>query len=286
MHSASSPRRPFSSTISLWLLIISAILFWTPTVGQCGRSSTRGIMRRVRAIQAKQKQKSVQTLQAELSAAQNALSQAETEFSSASPALQAAKSELDTAKERVDAKEKELHDAMKKHHELEAQLMASQTPDSPVGKAQTQLNAAEVDLDAQVHRILSLPPHTNAVTEADRAQEWLELSDSQKHRLKEDASYHAAFEKVEAMRTHLAEQRKLLFENDPGWKASHDERQGLSQDLKALEENRKTAAMEVAVNLKKVKAAQAMMVNAQQVIMISTSQLKALGASPKTPAKK
>jgi len=264
-------------------LVLLIFLGGTPLFAR-GRSSGRSMVGRVRSILAKQKQRSVQELQAEFSAAQAAYSQAETQLTTASPALQAAKSGLETAREREAAKETELHEAARQHHELEAKLVAAQTPDSPVGKAQTDLLNAELALDQEVHRVLSLPPHPLEATEADRAKERLQLTVEQKNRLKMDTQYEQAAQKVEALRAHLHEQCRLLFESDAAWQKSHETRQGLTQDLKSLEENRKSAAVEVAKYLKEVKMAQLLMARSRLIIQASSTQLSTLGATPKAAA--
>lgn len=250
--------------------------------------SIRGALSRARAMQAAQKKQTVQELKAELQAAQTTFSQAESALATSSASLQTAKSQLDSARERYDAGEKEAHEAGKAQKSLEEKLIASQSPDSPVGKIQSQLVAAQLDLDKEIHRVLSLPDHPAGVTEADRAAERLKFSESQKSRLKGDAGFVSATAKVDALHEQLKDAHKTLFESDAGWKEAHETRKGLTQDLKAMEENRKAAAAEVAQHTKQVKTAQATAGAARQVIMNATMQLTSLGekvpAAP--PAKK
>jgi len=281
-----SYRKTFN-LLSAAICLLVGFVFMAETPAMAGRGgSSRGAMSRIRAMQAKQKQQAVQTLQAELAAAQTLLSKAEAELSTVGPALQAAKSQLETAKEREAAKQKESHEAAQKHHELEETLLAAQGPETPVGKAQNELTSAQLMLDQVIHSILSLPAHPAGVTESDLANERLNLKAEQKDRLKRDSTYQQAVEKVEALKSHVNEQRKKLFEQDSGWKESHETRQAIAQELKALEENRKSAASEVAQNLRQFKMAQSAMTGAQQVIMASSTQLSALGSAPKAPAKK
>lgn len=258
----------------------------TPSSAMAQGRSARSALNRMRAVQAAQKKQTVSALQAELAAAQSALSQAESQLATTGPALQSAKSQLDTAKEREAAKEKETHEAAKKHRALEEQLLAAQAPETPVGKARAQLEQAQLELDRVVHQVLSLPDHPAGVTEADRSNERLKLTEAQKTRLKADTGYLQATEKMAAMKAQLHEAEQQLLTNDASWKESHAERQALTQDLKALEENRKAAAAEVAVNLKQFKAAQQVAANAQNVVTASSNQLKALGAQPQASAAK
>jgi len=277
--------RKTSKLLPAVICLLTGFVFLTetPAVVARGRSS-RGAVSRMRSMQAKQKKQTVQTLQAELAAAQALLSKAEAELSTVGPALQAAKSQLETAKEREAAQQKKSHEAAQKHHELEEKLLAEQGPDTPVGKAQSELASAQSTLDQVIHGILSLPAHPAGVTESDLANERLNLKAEQKDRLKKDTAYQQAVEKVEALRSHVNEQRRKFFEQNSEWKESHESRQTIAQELKALEENRKSAASEVAQEMRQFKVAQSAMANAQQIIMVSSIQLSALGSAPKAPA--
>lgn len=274
-------------TLPVTCLLFAAVTFaFLPGPAFALRPSMRSIYNNARSQQNQQKQQLVKKLQAELSAARTSLSQAESQLATAAPALQAAKSALETAKERETAKEKESHEAAKQQHELEQKLLAAQGADSPIVVTQKELEQAQAILDQEVHRILSLPDHAAGATEADRARERLSLTAEQKERLKNAPGYVQAAAKVDALRVHLADQQKALFENDATWKEGHARRQTLAQDLKSMEENHKSAATDIARHTKEVKASQGIILSAQQIIQSASSQLTALGSAPKPPAEK
>jgi hypothetical protein len=194
--------------------------------------------------------------------------------------VQTAKSKLEAAREQVASSEKEETAANKKMHEIEDQVLAAQTPDSEYGKAHAQLEAAQLNLDETVHRLLSLPPHAGPTTEQERATERLHLTADQKARLKDSADYAKANEQVHTASAHLADGRKNVLNRDSNWTAAFAARHSASENTKTLEGNAKAASQELAASQKQLGAANQVALAAKQTIAETESILLQLGLTP------
>jgi chromosome segregation ATPase len=227
----------------------------------------------------------IKVLQKQVAEAQTFLGQAESELATATSDVQTNKGQVEAAREQLNANEKETQAATKQLHEVEAQVLAAQPPDSAYGKAQQQLDDAHLKLDQVIHQVLpELPAHPENATEQDRSTERSRLTLSQKAKLKASAEYTEATKNVAAANDQLSQVRKTALEADPAWTQAHEARQALIADGKTLEGNAKTAGAAYTASQKKFKVLNDRVTSARRMVAEGTQHLAALGAKPEAPA--
>jgi hypothetical protein len=140
-----------------------------------------------------------------------------------------AQSKLDGYQARIAAARSAIGDAMaeqsadnKSMHEIEAQMVSEQGPDSELGKAQAKVDEIRLLLDKEAHRVLSLPQHSSQPKAAECAHELAILSPDQKDQLKSDAQFRAAEEELKAAIQEVVRVRRKLFETNKDWVAARD----------------------------------------------------------------
>ena len=123
----------------------------------------------------------------------------------------------------LDRQDAELDEAAAEHARcrIEAEILQSQTPDSAIERARSDLAAARVDMDRELHRVVpTLPPHTGQPTAEDYLHETGLLSDADYERLDEDPLYQAVRRKVNDAYRDMDKCRLAVYKQNPEWIAA------------------------------------------------------------------
>ena len=212
-----------------------------------------------------QQQMAIQSIRAQIEAAegvlQDAVSQAEIRKSEREAAQQRI-TEARAAIDRTAAEQLAINQALRA---IEAKLLAEQESDSEVARAEARLKEMEVALDREMHRVLSLPEHATTPTAADYAREFSMLLPHQKAKLHQDPLAHRAIENLKAVAEDAVRARKALFEKDPAWSAAKD------AALKARREHAQANR-----DLSEIESAESLAAQARKTIAAGKAALRSL----------
>ena len=183
-----------------------------------GRSHNRG--RSSAAAAAARKKQTIQTIQNQVATARQVLAAAESQAAMSEKELSVVRERIAAARSEIEAAGSAEREAIAELRELESDIVEAQGADSPLGKAQAAIDDAQVSLDWELHRVLSLPGHTGTPTAADRSAEARSLSATQRDALRKDVEYQLALERVASAKRNLAQIREDVFKRNPEWVAA------------------------------------------------------------------
>lgn len=183
-----------------------------------GRRHHQG--RSAAAAAAVRKKQMTQTIQNQVAVARQVLAAAESQAAMSEKELSAARERLAAARGEIEAAGSEERQAREELREIESSIIDDQGPESPLGKAQSAIDAAQQALDRELHRVVSLPEHAVKLTAADRAADARVLSATDKEALRNDAQYQLTLGGLESAKRNFALIRQDLLNRSPEWVAA------------------------------------------------------------------
>jgi hypothetical protein len=105
---------------------------------------------------------------------------------------------------------------------IEDHLLGRQSASSDVGKAKARVSALRKEVDQQMHRVLSLPPHATPPTELDYVRETSNLTKEQQEALAGDGRFQESVQELVKATQKLVAAKHALFEKNEKWKAARD----------------------------------------------------------------
>jgi|GEM_PF-5633759 chromosome segregation ATPase len=259
--------------------ILCAAVLWTlqPCCFAQYRSALRMIRSRARQSQTEQRRETISALQSQLRAAQQELREAQSQLTAAQSEVQLARSQLDSAKKREAEQAKALQEASHALKALEDKIIASQSPETPLGRALNFQSETEQQLIAELKRALGKNASIGDQESFDFSKEYLKLTPAQRDQLKQDASFQSTQRRFDGAKYDVEHFKKQLFEVHPAWKSAQQSVRSAGEELKEAQAARKSAASDLAVamrNLTRIRASAAM---AQSAVNQLSTQLSSMG---------
>ena len=164
---------------------------------------------------AARKKQSAQAIQNQINVARQVLAMAEAKGGMSAQQVQAAQERIANARSEIEAAGSEEREAREQMREIEQRILAEQGPDTPVGRAQAEVTAAEVAVHRELHRVVGAAPPA-----ADTSPDTHSLSAAERETLRNDAEYTAAKERLVSAKRNLARVRQELLQAHTDWVAA------------------------------------------------------------------
>jgi DNA repair exonuclease SbcCD ATPase subunit len=269
-----SPLRLRPLAASLVVLTVVAIAVAAPRVGR--RPGTR-------YIQA-QRQAEIAQLQAQWNQARQTLDQILTTKNLSEGQLEEARRRAVSAREQVDQANDAEQDSNKQLRELETKILDDQSDDSELGKALTTVEAAQHELDREMHRILKWPDPDPNEPESQRIKEIGSLSLEQRTKLNDESTYVKKKDAVKEAAEAVQRARMKALNQNSEWQRLHTAHVSMMESRAKADHDRGEASSKSRDARDQAKSATQVAASLQQSLEQIEMRLRTLGSAPK-PAK-
>ncbi len=224
----------FIRLLTLFLLV--TFLVTPESVNARSRSRSRNRNNGAAASAARRKQM-IASIQSQVAQAKKFLASAESQVAMSQSEVNSAVGQLQGIASELSSMNTE-HDAMLRQlHELETKLLDAQPDDSPLGKADDEVDRKLQALDDAFHQATGIPQHKESVTSAIRAAEMRNLTPEQKELLENSSSYKFAQSEVKSAVSHLETCRLDILKADSEWNRLHNDYIETSKKIQSAKGN-------------------------------------------------
>ena len=265
--------RPFTAT-----LVIAVLLTGVFATDADAAKRRRHSSRRPSATTQAQKNQAIKSIQQQVAAAQGVLSAAQSQTTMSQSQVSEAMSKLKKIRSDIEVAHDDVQQASKSLREIEAEIVAEQTPESEYGKAKTAFDDAQHASHLIIHRLAGLPGTIDANESRSGLDHLSGLTAEQQKELEADTAYQTAERQLQLAASTLKELRQKLFESDSDWTAG--QRELLDAKQRSSEETRqvKSVGLESLRDQQQLNHAQQVAMEARRVIAQGEVRLRQLGA--------
>ncbi len=245
--------------------------------------------RRASAMAQAQRNEAIKNIQQQVAAAQRVLSSAQFQASMSQTQVSEAMSKINKISSDIEVAHDDVQQASKALREIEAEIIAEQTPDSEYGKTKAAFDEAQRASHLIIHRLAGLSGTIEATESRSGLLDVAKLNPEQQAAIEADSAYQSAERSFKVAADNLSRLRKKLFESDSDWTAG--QRELLDAKSRSSEDTRQVTSvgLEARRDKRQLNQAQQLVWEARRVIAQGEARLRQLGAKPlasKSPSSK
>ncbi len=254
----------------------AAILMGSDDATARGRSN---YSRSAAAAARAQRARMISSLQQQVVNARQILQKAESQSQMTQAELNAASSKLSGIREEIDNTQHDAVKVAKTLHDIEAELIAHQSPDSEYGKAQATADEVKNEVHLTIHKVLNLPMHELKPGTDPRKEDLKQLTITQLSTLQENPSYIDAEKSLKDAIQNASRVRQKLLQADSEWVAAHEDLVNANHDKRDGEKERRLTGSAAAGKKQELQNVNSVAQTARAIIARGEYQLRQLGAS-------
>ena len=224
----------------------------------------------------------ISRLQSQVSNARHVLSSAESKAVMSQAELAKSLSELASIRSSIEGESIELHDASKKLHTIEAEILDKQPRESELKQSMDEVEQAKQDLHRDLHLVLVLPEHSDPTAVNLGSSDYAKLTKDQHQQLDSNADYQSTSKALETAGLKLKGIRTKLFAANANWTSAQQELAAVQHSLSKDQSNLRNAAVGANGDRHDLQNSQSVAASARAVIAQGENQLRRLGAKPST----
>lgn len=240
----------------------------------------RGSYGRIAAAAAKaQRARLISSVQQQVVNAQQILQKAESQSQMTQAELNAANTKLSGIREDIGNTQHDVVEAAKTLRDIEAELIAQQTPDSEYGKALATADEVKNDVHLTIHRVLNLPMQELKPGLDPRKEDLKQLTITQMSTLQDNQSYIDSDMSLKDAIQKVSHFRQKLFQDDSEWVAAHEDLVNANHDKRDGEKERRMTGSSAAGKRQELQNVNNVVQTARSIIAQGEYRLRQLGAS-------
>lgn len=275
-----SVRSCFCKFLLVALIAVAMLLVDFSAEAEAAKRRRRGSSRSSRAAAAAKarKERTIKSIQQQVAAARQVLAAAESQTAMSQAQVNQALSKLSGIRDDLETGHDDAEQAAKTLHEIEAEILAEQQPDSDLGRAQAVVAQAKDDVHREIHRVLRLPNVHEKPGDAARLTDLANLSPVQRKLLENDNGYRSAQDRMREAGRNADQVRQKLLQADSNWVAASQDLAEAKKRSRDESQQAKTAGLSSLGDRRDLRSAQNVAAAARAIIAQGEARLRQLGA--------